>query len=218
MPAAYVKPYVQRGKTDSETGPWPGGAAKAQANDAEAICESVRRPTMRFVEIKSEDQQAFLAIHRVRDLVVRQRTQVVNMIRSILREFGHILPTGIERVSKSAREHGTEEQLEMPEIADGTLGVMCHQLNGLNARIDGLTKLIEQHAWLDADARRLMRMPGVGPITASAIVAPIGDAKQFETGRDLAACLGLTPLNNYSGGKERPGRIPKTGNDTSVDC
>ncbi|MEO1554881.1 MAG: IS110 family transposase [Pseudomonadota bacterium] len=197
MPAAYVKPYVKRGKTD--------------AADAEAICEAVRRPTMRFVEIKSEDQQAVLAIHRARDLVVRQRTQVVNMIRSILREFGHILPTGIEAVSKFAREHGTEEQLEMPEIADGILGVMCHQLNGLNTRIDGLSKLIEQHAWLDADARRLMRMPGIGPITASAIVASIGDAKQFKTGRDLAAWLGLTPLNKSSGGKERLGRITKKG-------
>ena len=197
MPAAYVKPYVKRGKTD--------------AADAEAICEAVRRPTMRFVETKSEDQQAVLSIHRARDLVARQRTQVVNMIRGILREFGHILPTGIEAVSKFAREHGTEGQLDMPEIADGILGVMCHQLNGLNARIDGLTKLIERHAWLDADARRLMRMPGIGPITASAVVATIGDAKQFETGRDLAAWLGLTPLNKSSGGKERLGRITKKG-------
>ncbi|WP_415922093.1 IS110 family transposase [Tateyamaria sp. SN6-1] len=197
MPAAYVKPYVKRGKTD--------------AADAEAICEAVRRPTLRFVEVKSEDQQAVLAIHRARDLVVRQRTQVVNMRRSILREFGHILPTGIEAVSKFAREHGTEDQLEMPEIADGILGLMCNQLNGLNARVDGLTKLIEQHAWLDADARRLMRMPGIGPITASAVVATIGDAKQFETGRDLAAWLGLTPLNKSSGGKERLGRITKKG-------
>ena len=145
MPAAYVKPYVKRGKTD--------------AADAEAICEAVRRPTMRFVEVKSEDQQAVLAIHRSRDLVVRQRTQVVNMIRSILREFGHILPTGIEAVSAFARGHGPEDQLAMPEIADGILGVMCHQLLGLNVRIDGLTKLIEQHALVgrqcqtsDADA------------------------------------------------------------------
>lgn len=196
-PTAYVKPYVKRGKTD--------------AADAEAICEAVGRPTMRIVEIKSEDQQAVLAIHRARDLVVRQRTQVVNMIRSILREFDHILPTGIEAVSKFAREHGSEEQLEMPEIANGILGVMCHQLTGLNARVDGLTKLIEQHAWLDADARRLMRMPGIGPITASAVVTTIGDAKQFETGRDLAAWLGLTPLNKSSGGRERLGRITKKG-------
>lgn len=93
MPAAHVKPCGKRGKTD--------------AADAEAICEAVRRPTMRFVEIKSEDQQAVLAIHRARDLVVRQRPRVVNMIRSILREFGHILPTGIEAVSRVAREHGS---------------------------------------------------------------------------------------------------------------
>ena len=197
MPAAYIKPYVKRGKTD--------------AVDAQAICEAVRRPTMRFVEIKSEDQQAVLAIHRSRDLVVRQRTQVVNMIRSILRVFGHILPTGIEAVSAFARVHGTKAQLEMPEIADGILGLMCHQLNALNARIDGLTKLIEQHAWLEPDARRLIRMPGIGPITASAIVATIGDARQFKTGRDLAAWLGLTPLNKSSGGKERLGRITKKG-------
>ncbi len=197
MPAAYVKPYVKRGKTD--------------AADAEAIREAVRRPTMRYMEIKPEDQQAVLAIHRARDLVVRQRTQVVNMIRSILREFGHLLPTGVEAVSKFAREHGAEEQLEMPEIANGILGAMCHQLNSLNARVDGLTKLIEQHAWLDADARRLMRMPRIGPITASAVVATIGDAKQFETGRDLAAWLGLTPLKKSSGGRERLGRITKKG-------
>ena len=99
----------------------------------------------------------------------------------------------------------------MPEIANGILGVLCHRLNGLNTRIDGLTNLIEQHAWLGADARRLMRMPGIGPITASAIVATIGDAKQFETGRDLAAWLGLTPLNKCSVGRKRFGRITKKG-------
>lgn len=117
MSAAYSKPYVKRGKAD--------------AADAEALCETVRRPKMRFVEFKSQDQQVVLAIHRARDLLVRQRTQVVNVVRSIHREFGHILPTGIGAVPKFAREHGTEEQLEMPEIADGILGVMCHQLNGL---------------------------------------------------------------------------------------
>ncbi|MGB5559112.1 MAG: IS110 family transposase [Paracoccaceae bacterium] len=197
MPAAYVKPYVKRGKTD--------------AADAEAICEAVRRPTMRFVEIKSEDQQAVLAIHRSRDLVVRQRTQVVNMIRSLLREFGHVLPTGVEAVAAFSIRHRDGDQPDLPELANGILGTMCHQLLGLNLRIEGLTKLIEQHAWLDANARRLMRMPGIGPITASAIVGTIGDAHQFKTGRDLAAWLGLTPLNKSSGGKERLGRITKKG-------
>jgi transposase len=197
MPAAYVKPYVKRGKTD--------------AADAEAICEAVLRPTMRFVEIKTEDQQAVLVLHRLRDLVVRQRTQVVNMIRSLLREFGHILPTGVEAVTGFAISHRDRDPLAMPELADGILGMMCHQLLGLNARIDGLTKLIEQHALLDAKVLWLMRMPGIGPITASAIVGTIGDGHQFRTGRDLAAWLGLTPLNKSSGGKERLGRITKKG-------
>lgn len=197
MPASYVKPYVKRGKTD--------------AIDAEAICEAVRRPTMRFVELKTEDQQAILAIHRTRDLVVRQRTQVVNMVRSILREFGHVLPTGVEAVLAFAKRHLDGDRPEMPELANGILGTLCHQLMGLNMRVVGYTKMIEQHAMRNADARRLMRMPGIGPITASAIIATIGDAKQFQTGRDLAAWLGLTPLNKSSGGKERLGKITKKG-------
>ena len=99
----------------------------------------------------------------------------------------------------------------MPDIANGMLGMQCYQFIGLNERIAGYSKMIEQHALLSADARRLMRMPGVGPITASAIIATIGDAKQFRTGRDFAAWLGLTPLNKSSGGKERLGKITKKG-------
>lgn len=197
MPANYVKPYIKRGKTD--------------AVDAEAICEAVRRPTMRFVEIKTEDQQAILSIHRTRDLAVRQRTQMANMIRSILREFRHILPIGVEAVTAFAKCHLEGDQPEMPEIANGMLGIQCYQFIGLNTRIDGYSKMIEQHALLNADARRLMRMPGIGPITASAIVATIGNANQFRTGRDLAAWLGLTPLNKSSGGKERLSKITKQG-------
>lgn len=167
MPAGYVKPYVKRCKSD--------------AVDAEAICEAVRRPTMRFVEIKTEEQQAILSIHRTRDLAVRQRTQLANRIRSLLREFGHILAIGIEAVTAFAMRHLDGDQPEMPEIATGILGIQCYQFIGLNARIDGYSKMIEQHVLLSSDARRLMRMPGIGPITASATVATIGDAKQFPT-------------------------------------
>ncbi|MEM6565521.1 MAG: IS110 family transposase, partial [Pseudomonadota bacterium] len=184
MPAAYVKPYVKRGKTD--------------AADAEAICEAVRRPTMRFVEVKSEDQQAILALHRTRDLAVRQRTQLANMIRSLLREFGHVLRSGIEAVIAFAKRHLEGERPDMPDLASGILGTVCYQFLGVHQRVEGYSKMIERHALLDAGARRLMRMPGVGPITASAIVATIGKAKQFRTGRDLAAWLGLTPLNKSS--------------------
>ena len=197
MPAAYVKPYVKRGKTD--------------AADADAICEAVRRPSMRFVEIKSTDQQAFLAVHHSRDLVVRQRTQVINMICSVLREFGHVLPTGVEAVNRFSQGHMDGDQLDMPELANGILGTLCYQLLGLNARIEGYTQLIKQHALMDANCRRLTRIPGIGPITASAMVATIGDGSQFRTGRDLAAWLGLTPLNKSSGGKERLGKISKMG-------
>ena len=123
MPAGYVKPYVKRGKND--------------AVDAEAICEAVRRPTMRFVEIKTEDQQAILSIHRTRDLAVRQRTQLANMIRSLLREFGHILPIGIEAVTAFAKRHLAGDHPDMPEIATGMLGIQCYQFIGLNERIDG---------------------------------------------------------------------------------
>ena len=137
MPANYVKPYVKRGKTD--------------AADAEAICEAVRRPTMRFVEIKTEDQQALLSIHRTRDLAVRQRTQMANVIRSLLREFGHILPIGVEAVTAFAKRHLDGDRPDMPDIANGMLGIQCYQFIGLNVRIEGYSKMIEQHALSSAD-------------------------------------------------------------------
>jgi transposase len=136
---------------------------------------------------------------------------MANMIRSLLRAFGHILPIGIEAVTAFAKRHLAGEHPDMPEIANGMLGLQCYQFIGLNERVEGCSRMIEQHAMLNTDARGLMRMPGIGPITASAIVATIGDAHQFRTGRDLAAWLGLTPLNKSSGGKERLGKITKQG-------
>ncbi|WP_369927692.1 IS110 family transposase [Leisingera sp. XS_AS12] len=142
MPAIYVKPYVKRGKTD--------------AVDAEAICEAVGRPTMRFVEIKSECQQALLTAHRTRELIVRQRTQVSNMIRGMLREFGYVLPTGVEAMVRFSKSHLEGDQPKFPELANGGLGILCYQLLGLSARIEGFSKLIECHARRDDNARRLM--------------------------------------------------------------
>lgn len=197
MPASYVKPYVKRGKTD--------------AGDAEAICEAVRRPTMRFVEVKSEDQQALLALHRTRDLIVRQRTQTINVIRSLLREFGYVLPSGARAASSFAKKCLDGARQPMPDLAQDILVTLCLQLVEIEERIECFTKLIERHALLDQNARRLMRIPGIGPITASAIVATIGDARQFKTARDLAAWLGLTPRSNSSGGKEKLGQITKQG-------
>ncbi len=122
MPAFYVKPYVKRGETD--------------AVDAEAICEAVRGPTMRFVKIKTIDQQAFLAVHRSRDLVIRQRTQLANMGRSVLREFGHVLPTGIEATLKFAQAFLDGDHADLPEVNRGTVWSLCDHILSVNQRAD----------------------------------------------------------------------------------
>lgn len=198
MPAFYVKPYVKRGKTD--------------AVDAEAICEAVTRPTMRFVKIKEPDQQALLGLHRVRHLITKQRTQVINMIRGLLREFGVVFAKGPEAALRFAKNHLSGDHPEnVPEFANSLVATLCDQLLALQERIKLYTKLIKQHSMTDKNAWRLRSVPGVGPITASAIAATIGDGKQFKSGRDFAAWLGLTPLNHSSGGKERLGRISKKG-------
>ena len=197
IPAFYVKPYVKRGKTD--------------AVDAEAICEAVTRPTMWFVEVKEPEQQALLGLHRVRDLVVRQRTQVVNVIRGLLREFGHILPKGPGAAIRFAKSCLAGDLLDIPDLAKGLVTTLCDQLMALCDRVSMYAKLIERHSRLDKRAWRLRSIPGVGALTASAVVATIGDGKQFQNGRELAAWLGLTPLNRSSGGKERLGRITKKG-------
>jgi len=197
IPPAYVKPYVKRGKSD--------------AADAEAICEAVTRPTMRFVKIKSPEQQALLCLHRARDLVVRQRTQVINTLRGLLAEFGISVPQGVTRAMTLAKRICLGDLLELPEIAQEVVANLCHQLLALKKRCDWYTKKMTAHSRSDARVQRLLSIPGVGPITASAIVGTIGDARQFRSGRELAAWLGLTPLNHSSGGKERLGKISKMG-------
>ena len=197
MPPAYVKPYVKRGKTD--------------ANDAEAICEAVTRPTMRFVAMKSAEQQAALALHRTRDLLVKQRTQLVNMIRSQLAEFGIEITRGIthalaliERITKGA-------ELALPPLAVTLIVGLAEQARALQARIVDLEKQLL--TWFRSNdlAQRLETIPGVGLIGATALAASVGDPHQFKSGRQFAAWLGLTPLQNSSGGKERLGRISKMG-------
>ena len=197
IPPAYVKPYVKRGKSD--------------AADAEAICEAVGRPTMRFVEIKSVEQQALLSLHRARDLLVRQRTQTVNMLRGLLAEFGYVTARNIERAIALARDIMKGDGPELPEIAQVVIASLCQQLLLLNDRIRWFTRQIAAASRLDKRIRLLQTIPGVGPITASAIVATVGTPDQFRSGREFAAWLGLTPLNRSSGGKERLGRISKMG-------
>ena len=197
MPAMYVKAYVKRGKSD--------------AIDAEAICEAVTRPTMRFVAIKSEEQQGILFLHRARDMVVRQRTQLSNMLRGLLGEFGIVIAQGIGSAVKFANAVLDGDRPKIPEVAIDVLVNLSNQMVALHLRILWYEKRMRLEARKDPRVMLLRTIPGVGPITASAIVATAGDGHQFRSGREFAAWLGLTPLNRSSGGKERLGRISKMG-------
>ncbi len=196
MPPAYVKAYVKRGKTD--------------AADAEAIAEAVTRPTMRFVAVKTTAQQAVLMLHKTRDLLVRQRTMLINALRGHLGEFGIVAPQGSAGVQAALRSLILEKD-RLPDLAQMALRGLASQLEGLNAEISGLEQRIL--AWHKADetSRRLATIPGIGPITASAMAASAPDPKLFRSGRQFAAWLGLTPRANSSGGKERQAGISKMG-------
>ena len=196
MPPQFVKPYVKSQKND--------------AADAEAICEAVQRPTMRFVPIKGADQQAVLLLHRTRDLLIRQRSSLISAIRAHFAEFGIVAGQrmrNIDRLLGLLADEGTG----LPELARRMLGVLADQLRDVAARVAAVE--VELLAWHRASelSRRLATIPGVGPITASAIVATVGDASQFTSGRQFAAWLGLVPQQRSSGGKERLGRISKRG-------
>ena len=194
MPAAYVKPYVKRGKTD--------------AADAEAICEAVTRPTMRFVTVKSVEQQAVLMLHKSRDLMVRQRTMLINALRGHLAEYGIVTGLGAGSVVASLKALH-EEQDRFPAHARSALHVIAAQLRALASEIDRFeAQILDWHRNYET-SRRLATIPGIGPITASAIAAAVPDASLFRSGHQFAAWLGLTPRANSSGGKERLGGITK---------
>jgi transposase len=197
MPASYVKPYVKRGKSD--------------ANDAEAICEAVTRPTMRFVAIKSAEQQAAVSMHRARDLLVKQRTQLVNMIRGLLAEFGVDIPRGLGRALLIAKQILDGQEADIPKEAAQIVLSLSQQALDTHIRIQGVDRDLQRWHRSNELSLRLATIPGVGPIGASALVASVTDPDQFRSGREFAAWLGLTPRQNSSGGKERLGRITKMG-------
>lgn len=194
MPAHYVKAYLKRGKND--------------AADAEAICEAVTRPTMRFVAVKSREQQAVLVMHRTRDLLVRQRTQAANSLRSLLAEFGVAEAQGICRLGRLRAHLETDT---VPEPGRKILVLLAEQIDELEKRIAQVDA--EILAWHRANqtSQRLAKIPGVGPLIASAIVATVADASVFRSGREFSAWLGLVPRQNSSGGKQRLGRITHQG-------
>ena len=196
MPAHYVKAYVKRGKND--------------AADAEAICEAVTRPTMRFVAIKSKEQQAVLVLHRTRELLVRQRTQTVNALRGLLAEFGASAPQGIWHVGR-LRAHLEDDTV--PDPGRAALILLLETLEVLGGRIDAIEQEIRACHRADPVSRRLDAIPGVGPIIASALVATVGDPHVFRSGREFAAWLGLVPKQRSTGGKPRLGRISRHGDE-----
>ena len=195
MPPTYVKPYVKRGKSD--------------AGDAAAICEAVTRPAMRFVAIKTVEQQALLSQHRARQALIGQRTQLANLIRGLIGEFGCTVRRGVNHITSFAIEVRAGNCEVLPDSICATIVLLCDQFLDLQEKIAMLDKMILTASRQDERVRLLQTIPGVGPITASAVVATVGDAKRFKSGRDVAAWIGLTPLNKSSGGKERLGRITK---------
>jgi transposase len=198
MPPAYVKAYLKRGKND--------------AADAEAICEAVTRPSMRFVPIKSAQRQGVLVLHRTRDLLMRQRIMILNAIRGHLAEFGVIAAQGPRKVMELIDRLRSGEETGLPSIACEALVGLADQLDALAREIQALDRRLMVWHRQDEVSQRLKTIPGVGIITATALAASVPDPSVFKSGRQFAAFLGLVPRQNSSGGKERLGRISKMGN------
>jgi transposase len=198
MPPAYVKPYVKRGKND--------------AADAEAICEAVMRPTMRFVPIKSAEQQANAMIYKVRELLVRQRTQLVNALRAHLAELGIVAAQGIGKLADLVAVVRNDDENRLPAAARWALEELADQIETLGLRIARLDAQIVSQVRASEAGRQLTSVPGVGPITAGAVLAMVPDPAGFRSARHFAAWLGFVPRQKSSGGKRRSGAISKQGN------
>jgi transposase len=197
MPAKDVKAYVRRNKND--------------AADAAAICEAVRRPSMRFVGVKSADQQGQLMQHRARDLLVRQRTQVINALRAHMAELGIVAAQGHEGLKKLLAVIADEKNERLPVDARTSLIVLTAQLQALQTMIGVIEKrIIAQHRASEA-SKRVATIPGIGPLGASAIIATVTDPSAFRSGRDFAAWIGLVPRQDSTGGKQKLGPISKQG-------
>jgi transposase len=197
MPPAYVKPYVKRQKND--------------AADAEAICEAVRRPTMRFVETKTREQQSCLMLHRTRHLFIRQQTAVINAIRAHLAEFGIVAPVGRNGVEELIRVVADPGDKRLPGVARACVAALGSQFRMLKMQILQFDRMIMAWHRSNETSKRLDQLPGVGPALATALVASVADPKAFRSGRDFSAWVGLVPKQNSSGGREKLGSISKRG-------
>lgn len=195
--AQFVIPYRKRGKND--------------ANDAEAICEAVERPNMHFVAIKSEEQQAVLMVHRARTLVMANRTAQVNQIRGLLGEFGLVVAKGVARLRRELPGILEDAENGLPALARAVLAGLLEQFHELDVRVAAYDRQIRALADASEPARRLMRIEAIGPQTATALVASMGDPHVFKSGRSYAASLGMTPRQHSTGGKARLGQITRQG-------
>ncbi len=198
MPPAYVKPYVKRQKND--------------AADAEAICEAVSRPTMRFVPVKTVEQQSVMVLHRSRELLMGQRVRLSNAIRSHMAEYGLIAPVGRNGLQQLIEVLDDEGDTRVPSEARLCLKMLAAQLQLVNVQVLENDRQIRVSARSTEIGRRLMEIPGIGPVIASALVATVPDPHAFRCGRNLSAWIGLVPKQNSTGGKERLGSITKQGN------
>jgi transposase len=197
MPPAYVKPYVKRQKNDMR--------------DAEAICEAVTRANMRFVPIKTPEQQSGLVLHRTRHLLIRQQTAVINAIRAHLAEFGIVAPVGRKGVEELLRVVADGNDKRVPDVVRACLGALGTQLFSLKKQILELDRMIMAWHRSNETSRRLHYIPGIGPLLATALVANVADPGAFRSGRNFSAWIGLVPKQHSSGGKERLGSISKQG-------
>lgn len=198
MPPAYTKAYVRRNKND--------------AADAAAICEAVSRPSMRFVAIKSEAQQAAAGVHKVRELLMKQRTMTMNALRSLMAEFGIVVMEGPRHIAELAATLSDPDDRRIPQPLHDALQRLAESLRSLETRIQAIDKEIVAWGRDNATCRHLITIPGYGPILSSAMAAMVVDPKAFRSARDFAASLGLVPRQDGTGGKVKLGPISKRGN------
>lgn len=197
MAPQFVKPYVKANKHD--------------AADAEAICEAVSRPSMRFVPVKDAEQQALMALHRARQGFVTERTAQGNQIRGLLAEFGLVVPKGMATLKRRLPEILNDAENDLPGSFRDLLRTLADHLAELNRQVDDITQRIEAVHHENRLSRRLAQIPGIGPLIATALLAAIGDIRSFANGRQLAAWLGLVPKQSSTGGKTRILGISKRG-------
>jgi transposase len=195
----FVTPYRTGGKND--------------ANDAEAICEAISRPKMHFVAVKSQEQQAILMVHRAREMAMGNRTAQVNQIRGLLAEFGIVVPQGVAKLRAALPDILEDAENALPTIARQVLASLLEQLRTFDAQVGGYDLQIREIAAASEPAQRLMEVESFGPLTATALIAGMGDPNAYDGGRNFSASIGLIPRQNSSGSKERLGRITRRGDN-----